>query len=223
MPLCFPLMLHFDALFATGMPLKAGRVARLQNLSLWQGENEPREKDSERGREAAAAASSLLPLPLCRCIILKKKERKEATTALNCSISLREQKRGIQTLTHFQTQDSESMFIWAQCASKQKPQIFLQKQMCKEEQWGSPSFVCEPACLGFSICISRLFTALKQVDDKNINLSRHIVWHARFDTLPSPALYCIITLSYSLLTALRMNADSKGNWRTSVYCWGVLL
>lgn len=91
--------------------------------------------------------------------------------------------------------------------------VFLKNEQ-NEEQWGSPSFVCEPAWLGFSTCISRLlslfFTALKQVDDKNINLSRLIVWHAYFDTLPSQALYSIITHSYSLPDAARMNKAQKG-------------
>lgn len=214
--LCYPLMLHFDALFATGMPLKPAAPHACTFASPWQ-EERTSQKERERkreGREAAAAAASFSHW---HCADAFKKHKKHPIVP----ISLREQKK--KAFNTYPFPDTRlSVHLSSVCVSTETSDI-PPKQMCKEEQWGSPSFVCEPAWLGFSICISRLFTALKQVDDKNINLSRHIVWHAHFDTLPSLALYSIITHSYSLLAAQWMNMGSNGSWRTSVHCWSVLL
>lgn len=75
--------------------------------------------------------------------------------------------------------------------------------MCKEEQRGSPSFVCEPAWLGFSICIS--FEAGGW--QKHQSLQAHCVactfWHTPLTS------YSIITHSYSLLAAPQMNVAQR--------------
>lgn len=94
--------------------------------------------------------------------------------------------------------------------------------MCKKKKKRGAvrfSLFCLWACLArfrylhqpaSSVFFCFFVTALKQVDDKNINLPRHIVWHTYFDSLPSSALYSIITHSYSLPDAPRVNTTQKG-------------
>lgn len=162
------------------------------------------------------------------CRFFRNRAKKKSINKIVTIFKMKKAKRH-STLT----QSRHKTQSWFELTVNHKTNLRLKfkkkKKEQNEEQWGSPSFVCEPAWLGFSTCISLLlflfffFTALKQVDDKNINLSRLIVWHAYFDTLPSQALYSIITHSYSLPDAAWMNTGSKGSCRTSVHCCCVLL
>lgn len=176
-------------------------------------------KEKEKGRQGKEGR--LLPL------LSQQSKKKKSINKIVTIFKMKKAKRH-STLT----QSRHKTQSWFELTVNHKTNLRLKlkkkKKEQNEEQWGSPSFVCEPAWLGFSTCISLLlflffFTALKQVDDKNINLSRLIVWHAYFDTLPSQALYSIITHSYSLPDAAWMNTGSKGSCRTSVHCCCVLL
>lgn len=145
--------------FATGKPLKPSVLAYCRSVLRVDKEK------TERKREESCLPFVTVPMHYTA----KKKNKKR----FNCSCFYEKTKKGHWTLTHIQAQDS--VFIWAQCASPQKPQIIPPKHMCKEEQWGSPSFVCEPALLGFSICISRL-TAFEAGEwQKHQSLQAHCV------------------------------------------------
>lgn len=100
----------------------------------------------------------------------------------------------------------------------------------KEKQWGSPSFVCEPAWLGFAICISRLLLFFflffycfeaggwQKHQSPQAHCVAHMLWHT--------PLVGSIQYNHTFLFSARCSTseyDSKGSWKTSVHCCLVLL